>query len=168
MNRWLDKRSTRQIALTLLVLAAVAIAIRRWAWMPVLIIGESMSPSLHASQLVGCNKLVYRFRPPQRGDIVAVWTGKELMIKRVLGLPGEQIELRAGIFFVNGSPLQESYPHILEDNNIAPGRLRANTFALAGDNRPRSVITIANRDRIVGRLFAYSPSSSNVLYTVDP
>ena len=120
--------------------------------MPVLIVGDSMLPALHSGELVGCNKLIYRFQPPQRGDVVAVWTGTELLIKRVLGLPSEEIEVREGVFFAGGKPLPENYPHYNDHSNIAAGKLGPDTFVLAGDNRPRSLIAIVKRDRIVGRL----------------
>jgi signal peptidase I len=49
-----------------------------------------MLPTLKAGQIVGLNKLAYLHRRPGRGDIVAFWTGKELFVKRVIALPGEE------------------------------------------------------------------------------
>ena len=83
-----------------LLALGVALAIRQWIWMPGLITGESMQPTLRSGQLVGINKLAYLFDMPRRGDIVEFWTGREFMVKRVLGLPGDQIALRDGIFYV--------------------------------------------------------------------
>jgi hypothetical protein len=54
------------------------------------------------------NKLAYFRHAPRRGDIVAVWTGKELMIKRVIGL-GEEISADNGLFSINGRTLHEPY-----------------------------------------------------------
>jgi signal peptidase I len=142
----------RKTLVRLLLLLALGIIVRGWIWMPAFIIGNSMLPNLHAGQIAGVNKLIYLLRSPQRGDVVAAWTGKELMIKRVLGLPGEVVEVRDGVFFVNGSQLVEGYPHCNDHSNIAPGRLGPDKFVLAGDNRPQSLIAIVNRDRIVGRL----------------
>src|SRR5215470_4033482 len=97
--RGLRKRDSTRLLRRFLLILALTVVVRRWIWMPVLIVGDSMLPSLRAGQFVGCNKLIYQFQSPQRGDVVAVWTGRELLIKRVLGLPGEEIEVREGIFF---------------------------------------------------------------------
>src|ERR1051325_2047039 len=87
------------------VLLALALTwlIRKWVWMPVLIVGNSMEPALRHHQLAGVNKLAYLFRPPRRGDVVAAWTGQDLVIKRIEGLPDEEISHHDGVFYVNGS-----------------------------------------------------------------
>ena len=54
-----------------------------------LIAGNSMQPTLHPGSIAGVNKLAYRFGPPRRGDVVAIRAGRELIVKRILGLPGE-------------------------------------------------------------------------------
>jgi signal peptidase I len=139
----------------LLLLLALAILIRRWVWMPAFIVGNSMLPTLRPGEIVGVNKLLFLLRPPHRGDVVAVWTGKELIIKRVLGLPGEYVAMRDGIVYVGGTPLAEPYVQFRGHRNIAPGRIGPGRFLLAGDNRPDTLIDIANRERIVGRLSAH-------------
>jgi len=136
----------------LLLLLALAVLIRRWVWMPTLILGDSMLPTMHPGEIVGVNKLIYLLRPPHRGDVVAVWSGRELMIKRVLGLPGEDVATRDGMVYVEGRPLAEPYVQFRDHSNIAPGRLGADRFVLAGDNRRETLIEIADRQRIVGRL----------------
>jgi signal peptidase I len=142
----------RKVLVRVLLLLASGVAIRGWIWMPALVVGNSMLPTLHTGEIVGVNKLIYLFQAPQRGDVVAAWTGKELMIKRVVGLPGDQLEVRDGIFYVDGLPLMETYPHCSDHSNINRARLGSGMFVLAGDNRPQSLIAIVNRDRIVGRL----------------
>jgi signal peptidase I len=137
---------TRLLALLLLVLI-----VREWVWMPVLIGGESMLPTLRAGQFAGVNKLAYLFGPPRRRDIVAVWTGKDLMVKRIVGLPGEEIAARGGTLYINGSPLSEPYA-IQRDWNVAAGTLDLNSFLVVGDNRAQTVAAVVSRGRIVGRL----------------
>jgi signal peptidase I len=144
-----DKRNKFKLVLMVL---ALGIVVRRWVWMPALIDGNSMLPAFHTGQLVGVNRIIYLFESPQRGDVVEVWAGKEWMIKRVLALPDEEVEVRDGIFYVDGSPLVEPYPHLNDHSNIARGRIGPNQFVLAGDNRPDSLIAIVDRKRIVGRL----------------
>ena len=134
------------------LLLALAIVIRSWIWMPTFVVGNSILPGLHTGQIVGVNKIVYLFQSPRRGEVVVAWTGRELMIKRVVGLPGEEVEVRDGMLFVGGLQLEEKYPHFNDHSNIAPGRLGSDKFVLAGDNRPQSLIAVADRTRIVGRL----------------
>jgi signal peptidase I len=136
----------------LLLALGLALAIRQWIWVPGLISGESMQPTLRSGQLVWINKLVYFFDMPRRGDIVEFWTGREFMVKRVLGLPGDQIAVRGGIFYVNGTPLTEPYVQSKDNSNIAPGRLSPDHFVVAGDNRSQTIIAVVNRKRIVGRV----------------
>jgi signal peptidase I len=145
----------RKVLMRVLLLLALGIVVREWIWMPTFIVGNSMLPTFHTGEIVGVNKLIYLFRPPQRGDVVAAWTGKELMIKRVLGLPGDEVEVRDGMFYVDGWPLIETYPHCNDHSTIAQDRLGPDKFVLAGDNRPQSLIAIVNRDRIVGQLLRY-------------
>jgi signal peptidase I len=148
--------TNRKVLMRVLLLLALGIVVREWIWMPTFIVGNSMLPGFHTGEIVGVNKLIYLFRAPQRGDVVAAWTGKELMIKRVLGLPGDAVEVHDGIFYVDGLPLVETYPHCNDHSNITQGQLGPNKFILAGDNRPQSLIAIVNRDRIVGRLVRHN------------
>jgi signal peptidase I len=136
----------------LLLTLGLVLALRQWVWMPTLVIGESMKPALRHGQFAGVNKLSYHFRPPRRGDIVVVNTGRELNTKRILGLPGEEIAARAGVFYVNGRPLAEPYVRFRGNDTITAGRLGTNSFLVAGDNRTDSILAVVNRERIVGLL----------------
>ena len=137
----------------LLVLVVLALIVRHWVWMPALIQGPSMLPALRPGQLASINKLVYRFHQPARGDIVSVWTGKEFLVKRIVGLPGEEVSVRNGVVCVNGGPLAEPYVKFPKPSeNIAAGRIDVACFAIVGDNRSQSVIAVVNLSRIVGRI----------------
>jgi signal peptidase I len=134
-------------------LLGLALVVRHWIWVPLLIQGTSMVPTLRGGQLAGINELAYAFRRPARGDIVAVWTGKELMIKRVVGLPGEELCVDKGVLCVNGAPLPEPYVKFCDfRQNIAAGRIEADCFVVAGDNRAESVIAVVSSKRIKGRI----------------
>lgn len=136
----------------LAVALVVVWLVRQTIWIPVLIVGESMQPTLRSGRLAGVNRLAYRRHAPRRGDIVAVWTGRDLMIKRVVGLPGEDIGACDGIFQVNGVPLAEPYVGLRHWWSIAPGRLDAESYVVAGDNRSETLVAVVHRSRIVGRL----------------
>ena len=72
----------------------------------------SMQPNLHEGEYVIVDKVSYAFRQPERGEIVVLKNpnpGQPDLIKRVIGLPGETIEVRGGQVYVNGQPLTEPY-----------------------------------------------------------
>ena len=98
------------------------------------------------------NRLAYRWHSPSRGDVVAFWNGREVLVKRIVGLPGEEISVKSGQFIINGEPLQESYAWYHPPLNINPGTLQPDTFALAGDNRAATTIFIVSKSRIIGRV----------------
>jgi signal peptidase I len=148
----------RRVLRRLLLAGVLALAVRHWVWKPLLVVGTSMQPTLPAGSIVGLNQLAYRFGLPQRGDIVALWTGRQLIVKRILGLPGEEILAADGVFYINGSPLAEPYVQLNDAANIAAGRLGANRFVVAGDNRRDTIIAVASLDRIVGRVKRFSAS----------
>ena len=72
-------------------------------------------------------------------------------MKRILGLPGEEIEVRQGTVYVNGKPLSEPYVEFKDASDIGPGKLEADHFVAAGDNRRPTLIVVISRKRIVGR-----------------
>jgi signal peptidase I len=151
MNCLLIKPPIRKL---LLVLAAVW-SIRQWVLCPLLIVGASMEPTLHYWELGAANRFAYLFHPPQRGDIVVLKTGEELMVKRIIGLPGEEIGLRQGTFYIDGQPLAEPYVDVHCSLDIASSRVGPNQFVVAGDNRAETFIAVADRRRILGKLLLW-------------
>ena len=142
----------------LVVLGAVAAAIRKWIVTLVVINGISMSPTYRDGQIAIMERLSYRFRFPRRGEIVGVRVGHELYQKRIIGLPGETVAVRNGTFFVNNLQLVEPYISGPCDWNVKEGRLGKKTFVVVGDNRSLSqqqvVLCIVKQERIVGRFMA--------------
>ena len=134
----------------LLLVLALVLAIREWICMPALVFGTSMAPTLQDGQVVLVNKLAYLFRAPARGDIVCIWTGREFLIKRIIGLPGEGVALQNGKLYVNGRLVLEPYADHPGEVEIAPGKIPANSFGVIGDNRLGTIVAVVNRGRIVG------------------
>lgn len=102
--------------------------------------GISMEPSLHDGQFVVVNRLAYRWQEPQRGDIIVFYfplNPSRRFIKRVIGLPGDIINVRNGQVYVNDVLLDEPYiaatPHYSGDWTLGPFEV----FVL-GDNRNNS------------------------------
>lgn len=107
---------------------------------PFTVEGTSMLPTLENGQRIIVNKFLYRFRPIQRGDIVVFYyplDPSKSFIKRVIGLPGDTIEITDGFVYVNGEKLQE--PYILrkyrEHEEVEPARVQLGHYWVMGDHR---------------------------------
>lgn len=106
----------------------------------------SMEPTLQISDRLIVDKLSYDFTAPQRGDMVVFNPTKALrqqdfhdaFIKRVIGLPGETVEVRGGRVFVNASPLKEKYIAAKPNYNWGPTVVSTNSYLVLGDNRNNS------------------------------
>ncbi len=102
--------------------------------------GASMEPTLATGEYVVVNRLSYRLGTPQRGDIIVFHPPldpQEEYIKRVIGLPGDKVEVRNGTVYLNGQPLDETY---LNTKTNYPGmwRVPAGQLFVLGDNRNNS------------------------------
>lgn len=104
--------------------------------------GESMEPTLEASERLFINKLVYRFADPGRGDVIVLKDPsngpdkKEFLVKRIVGLPGDTVEVKGHILYVNGEAQEESYTDVpIEDPDFAPVTLEEGHYFVMGDNR---------------------------------
>jgi signal peptidase I len=105
--------------------------------------GTSMEPLLLDGERIVVNKFVYRFQPIERGDVVVFWYPRDpsvSFIKRVVGLPGDQVEIRAGRLLVNGMPVREEYlPESFRDtDNYPPTEVRKGYYFVLGDHRRSS------------------------------
>lgn len=103
--------------------------------------GQSMEPNLHNNQRLIIEKISYRFHLPRRGDIVVIKMANrhsDPLIKRVVGLPGETIEIRDGHVYINGQVLTESYLEQLTYGNVGPTVIGPEYIFVLGDNRGAS------------------------------
>jgi len=101
--------------------------------------GSSMEPNLHNDEYVIVDKVTYLFGKPQRGDVVVFYLEGQPKdyIKRVIGLPGETIEVSNGTVLVDGRPLDE--PYLTPSNVTYPQRqLGEDEYFVLGDNRGNS------------------------------
>lgn len=101
--------------------------------------GSSMEPNLHDGEYVIVNRVMYRLQAPQRGDVVVFQReGKREFIKRIIGLPGETVEVKGSRVLVNGVALTE--PYIAQPNaySMEPRKIGPNEYFVLGDNRNNS------------------------------
>lgn len=105
--------------------------------------GVSMEPTIRNDQIVQVNATAYRYRRPQRGDLIvfrAVPAGQpdRSFLKRIVGLPGEVVAVRGGRVYINGRALSEPYVRVRAYYTYPPRRVPANGYFVLGDNRNNS------------------------------
>jgi len=135
-------RLLREVLETVLPAILIALLINVFVGQATRVEGQSMEPNLHTDQRLVVEKMTYRFHGPHRHDIVVLKLpnqGDELLIKRVIGLPGETVEIRDGQVIINGEPLDEPFV----DDGTQPGRNGQVTVPplhvyVLGDNRNHS------------------------------
>ena len=107
-----------------------------------IVVGSSMQPGLENGQRLIVNKAVYHFKQPNRGEVVifvAPTNYQQDYIKRVIGLPGDTIQIKAndGVY-VNGLKLNEPYIAAIPHYNYGPMTVPADNYFVLGDNRNNS------------------------------
>jgi signal peptidase I len=152
------RRELRSWGRDLVIALTLAVVIIIFFYQPVKVEGTSMTPLISDQERIFINKFVYRFEPIERGDVVVFWyplDRTKSFIKRVIGLPGDIVEIRSGVVFVNGKSLWEPYvPTESADlGNLAPLVVPDGEYFVMGDHR-----TSSNDSRIFGpvpRKFIY-------------
>lgn len=102
--------------------------------------GSSMQPTLQDGQYLVVSKVAYWLRPPSRGDVIVFQPPNGLLddyIKRIVGLPGEQIRIQEGEVLVDGVPLEEPYV-ISQGGYSGSWKLGGDEYFVLGDNRGNS------------------------------
>ncbi len=152
------RRELRSWGRDLVIALTLAIVIIIFFYQPVKVEGTSMTPLISDQERIFINKFVYRFEPIERGDVVVFWyplDRTKSFIKRVIGLPGDIVEIRSGVVFVNGKSLWEPYvPTEAADlGNLTQLVVPDGEYFVMGDHR-----TSSNDSRIFGpvpRKFIY-------------
>jgi len=103
--------------------------------------GASMEPNFHDGEYLIVNKLAYRLGEYERGDVIVFQYPNDPSkdyIKRIIGLPGDTVEIRGGQLFVNDIRIEEPYEHMPNVRDEAPSVVEAGHLYVMGDNRPAS------------------------------
>lgn len=163
----------REVLETIVPAVLIAVLINLFLAQATRVYGQSMEPNLHTDQRLIVEKLSYNpyfrhylgFSGPERGDVVVIRLpaqDNELLIKRVIGLPGDVVDIRSGNVFVNGQMLDEPYLAGNTAGSFGPTTVPPLHIFVLGDNRAfsndsRSFGTIPLSD-VVGRAwFSYWP-----------
>lgn len=156
-NPWVE--SLKTLGLSLLFAFGIRTFIAEARYIP----SGSMEPTLQINDRLIIDKLSYDFKKPQRGDIVVFNPTDALerqnfhdaFIKRVMGLPGEKVEVKGGRVYVNDRPLRENYIAAKPDYRWGPAIVPPDSYLVLGDNRNNSYDShywgFVPRNRIIGR-----------------
>jgi signal peptidase I len=142
-NSWIETAKTLGMSLLL------AFGIRQFIAEPRYIPSESMVPTLEVNDRLMVEKLSYLFHQPNRGDVVVFWPPdrlkqqnpelkKEAFIKRIIGLPGDKVEVKGGKVFINNQPLIEDYIAAKPNYQWGPEIVPNDSYLVLGDNRNNS------------------------------
>ena len=142
-----------------IIIIVVVLFIKAFIVTPIKVNGESMYPTLEEGDIMILNKTAYYFNKPKRFDIVVVDMPDEYLIKRVIGLPGEQIEYKDNTLYVDGKKVKENFEHgKTDDFNIK--KLGSDTvpegyYLVLGDNRGNSLdsreLGFMKEEQLLGR-----------------
>jgi signal peptidase I len=154
-------RKVLEFGVVIVVAVVLALLIQAFLIKPFRIPSSSMADTLRPGDRVLVDRIVYHLRRPRRGDIVVFEYPKNrdvIFIKRVIGLPGDTLEARAGRLYLNGRPFDEPYVHQTDGRRdptnpsgpaagttmrdpwslAFPYTVRRNEYFVMGDNRTRS------------------------------
>lgn len=140
-------KSWWQIAKGVDVLLIIGLLFRAFVMQPFVVDGNSMEPNFHDQEYLLVNQVSYKFREPQRNETIVFRFPKnpsEDYIKRIIGLPGETVEIKEGQVYINGVSLNQNYlapdeeTFILNGLNESRVTLGNNEYFVMGDNRKHS------------------------------
>ncbi len=163
-----QKSFARELVETIVLALILAMVIKTFVIQAFKIPSGSMLHTLQIGDHILVNKFIYRFTDPRRGDVIVFLYPEDEsrdFIKRIIGLPGDTLEVRNRVVYVNGTPLQEPYvifqgaggfgnPHTPSEN-FAPVQVPPGKYFMMGDNRDSSMDSrawgVLDRSKIRGK-----------------
>ncbi|SDX97929.1 signal peptidase I [Thermoactinomyces sp. DSM 45892] len=158
------KNSYRDWAIALIAALVLAFLIRGFVLEPFHVSGPSMQNTLASSDKVMVNKLIYKIRSPKQGEVVVFRSKDKVdLIKRIVALPGETVEVKNNQLLVNGKEVKEPYLSTsTKTADFAMVKVPNGQVFVLGDNRSNStdsrVLGPVSTDEIIGKAsFVYWP-----------
>lgn len=171
-------RTIADWVLTIGIAVGVVLLVKAFVFNPYRIPSSSMEPTFHCSQPgIGCesdrsdrviaNRFIFHFRDPNRGEIVVFDTPPQaevqcgvggVYVKRIIGLPGEQISQEGGVVFVNGERLEDPFIDLDRQGgrDFPPTEIPGDSYFMMGDNRQQSCDSrdwgTVERNRLIGNV----------------
>lgn len=151
---WLEIKEFFKDTIKYIILIIVVLLLALYVVSLQQVVGPSMQPNFNSNDVVILDKIGYRFKSVDRGDVVSVYyADTKYLIKRVIGLPGENIEYRNNDLYINGVLTEENYlPEDIVTENFSLSSLGYSSipndyYLVIGDNREDS---LDSRDPKVG------------------
>lgn len=161
---WLGIKEFLKDSFKLIIFLIILIFIMVYVFSVTQVVGSSMSPTLKEDEILFLNKAQYKLFKIKRGDIVSLeYADTKYLIKRIIGLPGEKVEIKNSKVYINDELLEEEY--LNEDLNYADFSLSSlgysvipeDMYFVLGDNREDSLdsreIGLIKKEQIKGKIF---------------
>ena len=157
VNPW--REAVQTVALSLCLAFGIRTYVAEARYVPT----GSMQPTIEINDRFMMDKLSYRWQDPHRGDIVVFTPPKALLeqnmkdnlVKRLIGLPGDRVEIKRGQVFINGTTLTEPYTKEAANYDMPPVIVPDHHYLMLGDNRNNSYDShywgFVPRENIIGR-----------------
>jgi len=154
----------REVGITILIAIAAFVCLRLTV-QSYTVVMSSMEPNFQEGECIMVNKMSYHSSGPQRGQVIIFnppFESEYPFIKRVMGLPGETVEIKDGKVFINSIPLAEEYIMAPPNYTMPATEVPENEYFVLGDNRNNSNDShnswTVPRDNIIGKAwFTYWP-----------
>ena len=164
-KKWNKKsifKEVRDYVFLILLAFALAFLMNRFVYANAEVPTGSMIPIVQPGDRLIVNRLAYLFDEPDRGDIVMFAypdDESENYLKRIIGLPGEKVEIKDGLVYINDSskPLDEPYINDPPNGDFGPYNVPENSYFMLGDNRDESKdarywdVKYVKKEKIVGK-----------------
>ncbi len=162
------KREIMEWIIVIEIAVILAVVLNMFLIVNAVIPSASMETTIMTGDRIFGNRLAYTNHDPQRGDIVIFKypdDETQLFIKRLIGMPGETLEMIDGVIYINGDPLDEPYLAAIPYGSYGPVTIPENAYFVMGDNRNNSADSrywnqpFVYRDKILGKaVFCYFPA----------
>lgn len=165
----------RDIFVYLVISLIIILAIRLFVVQHVRVEGTSMEPTLHNGQHLLIEKLSYKFKDVERFDIVVFQPfydeSDTFYVKRIIGLPGETVQIKDNVIYINDKPLEENYSvNSYTEGKMAENKIQLgdNDYFVLGDNREVSKdsreedVGLLNSKSIIGRVWLSIYPTDNI------
>lgn len=150
--------------ISIIIIAFIlAMLIRTFIVEPRMVPSESMLPTIKIGDRLLLNKFIYYFKEPVRGDIVVFKPPPSLnakydYVKRVIGLPGDKVEIKDNKLYINGQVMKEPYVKEPMNGHFGPVTVPVDSLLVLGDNRNNSLDSRywsewLKKDHVIGKAF---------------
>jgi signal peptidase I len=150
-------RNPKRTLVRLICLVTVSMVLFHFIFIPIRVSGFSMLPTYTDGKVNLVNHMAYLWHKPRRGDVIALrwYADNVVLLKRIVGLPGEHVQIIKGRVWINGKPLEESYARFGKKAPVRPEEsvmLDNDEYYVIGDNRDITVAGPISERAILGKV----------------